>query len=216
MDLESLRKETAKGLCANPEQYAGLIEHMRKISKDPDTINAQMLAEDFEAQNIRLRVNPHFSNAGLIENMCDGGIYYYLKSWSIIHNSTTTPFITSDNPICSIEYPDSDNPTIMHTNMYVPLTPRLAILIHIPCMPDPALNESIIWDLFPKTEGIEKLNSTIIKFADNLVIANIEADWIKSMVDKFKDHQEHFCEQVVMTGTDEGGNYQIIQKRFNV
>ena len=133
-----------------------------------------------------------------------------------VNGLTSKPFITSDNPVCSIEYPDSDNQNLIHTKMYVPLTPKLAVLIHIPCIPDPSFNESILFELFQEEKSVEKLNSTIVKFADNFVIANIEADWINTMVDEFKDHEEHFSEQVVAQESDECGDYNMIQKRFCV
>ena len=52
-DVETLRKKTAKGLRDNPEQYASLLEYMRKISQNPDRINAQTLAEDLESSSIK-------------------------------------------------------------------------------------------------------------------------------------------------------------------
>ena len=145
--------------------------------------------------------------------MCFGGIVYYEKPWSIIHNSTLKPFITSDNPVCSMEYHSDNSPNAVDTNIYVPLTPELSIFIHATI---PSFVGSIVEEISATDQGVEKLNSTIVKFADNLVISNIEADWIRNMVEAFKDHEEHHSEHVIEQGADEVGVYNLMQKRFGV
>ena len=102
-----------------------------------------------------------------------------------------------------------------HTNIYVPLTPRLAILIHITTLVNLPL-KSIFSQLQATEESVEKLNSYVVKFADKYIIANAKEDWIKDLVKKFQNDQEHYKEEIVKKEFDEGGNYEIRQIKFSV
>jgi hypothetical protein len=206
---EKRRVFLAEDLRNNPDKYAESIENFKTVSKTSDAISLETLIEWLEHPRIRLKIDMHSSNIALIEGMLEAGLYYYRMPWTVVHNVTDKPFITSDNPACMIEMPN------LPEAVYMPLTPKLAILIHI--APLNLSLPSIFKEGFLEVEeDVDRFNSLVVKFADQYVIANENSEWIKEIVKKHQNHREFYSEQCVAQGFDQNGKYEIIRKRFGI
>lgn len=109
--------------------------------------------------------------------------------WLKLINKTDIPFITSDNPACGWFM---GNAGIAQT--YVPLTPRIAVLIHpqfgIEVNQELHIEDGIVeLDL----DKVKEFNQLICRNAENIVISNIKSNEIRDCV---KENQNWECTNV--------------------
>ncbi len=200
-DLESLRPYMAEWVKRTSEQHEDLEE----------------LINGLLDSNIKLSVDQDLGHAFAIQNVVKVGLAYTISDWCILRNDTLIPFITSDNPGILINLPSH-----LPSPIYVPLTPKHAILIFVnPKNPDihsllellekkdigvSELNENLT--KFSKNRSIQNLKATditvemvnheIVKFAEDKIIANVEAEWIKKMVKEYKNWEvQSLCKKVL-------------------
>lgn len=189
-DLEKMRPLLHKWMKNNSELHKDIID------------SADLLLNP----NVGISVDQNLGHAFAIKNMPIMGFIFAISDWSLLTNNTSKPFITSDNPAILINQLSDRCPTT-----YIPLTPRHAALIHVnpenPHIGDllkflegknttgSQLSEKMaefskkrsVKRYESTDESVEKLNCEIVKYSENMVIANIESDWIKEMVKNIED-----------------------------
>ncbi|MBY0463124.1 MAG: DUF4238 domain-containing protein, partial [Alphaproteobacteria bacterium] len=189
-DLENLRPFWAEWVKSTLEQH-----------EDPEKLIDGLLDP-----RIKILIKKELGHALAIQNIVCVGYALVISDWSILENNTSKPFITSDNPAILIDFvPHHPYPT------YIPLTPRHAILIHVNPK-NPHINDlsdllerrdiitdelsekmtefskdRVIQNFTARKKAVEMLNCGIVKAAEDKIIANIEAEWIKEMVKEYKD-----------------------------
>jgi len=111
---------------------------------------------------------------------------FFYSPIAILHNNTDSLFLTSDNPL-SLWY--KENP--LSPYLYLPLTPRLAILVS----PFKKIYLTDFYDhskdqfIDTKLESIHFLNQLTVKHAEEIVISSQCSDSILELVKEFKDWQ---------------------------
>ena len=120
--------------------------------------------------------------------------------WIIFKNETPVQFLTSDNPVC-LQYWNANG-----CDMYCPITPRLAIIIHPLRDTEPREGDSV-GSLKP--EGVEMLNRLMVQSAEDKVIFNEHPN-----IDDFvKEYQDWRVELQTLKIPVEKGKLIIQQQR---
>lgn len=165
----------------NPEIFSDFLKKNPQFDKGKDA-ERKMLIESLSSDDIRLTVEESFPHALAIQNVALLSFALYCQPWSIINNVSSKPFLTSDYPTPFIYYPN--RPHMGDT--YIPLTPRQAILIPTSVRSAAVQNKPFL-EMYTADEiAVENLNTIIVKWAEDQIIANLEADWIKEMVRKYQ------------------------------
>ncbi len=120
--------------------------------------------------------------------------------WIVFKNETLVQFLTSDNPVC-LQYWNASR-----CDLYCPLTPQLAIVIHPLRDAEPRENDSI-GSLKP--EGVEMLNRLMVQSAEDKVIFN-EHPKVEDLV---REYQDWRVELQAFNIPVEKGNLMIHQQR---
>lgn len=215
-DLEKMRPLLHKWVKNNPEQHE----------------DADLLLNP----NIGFSVDQSLGHAFAIKNMPKMGLIFAISDWSILTNNTSKPFITSDNPAILIDsLSDIGCPTT-----YIPLTPRHAALIHVnpknPHIEDlleflkgknitgsqfsekmtEFSRKRFIENYEATDENVEKLNCEIVKHAENMIIANTEADWIKEIVKKYRNWKAETLIETVSRNPNGDEIYRIDERAVDM
>jgi hypothetical protein len=146
---------------------------VRKI-KDP------MLRKRIQCAGVRAEVDPNFSKGMSFRGAIGVGEKYGNFPWSILYNETSTPFITSDNPLCIIPLA----PTVC--KFYMPLTPRLGLIIDTPIIDNPKLEDHFL-DI--NEDGVQHYNDMLAKNAESMVIFNVPHKRVAHIVEKNRNWQ---------------------------
>lgn len=164
---------------------------MAKSVNDPDLAPEikELYKEHIEKKNIEITVDPEYAHAKGISTLVGITHKLYCSKWIILFNNTKTPFITSDNP--AILYYRNRSSQIANT--FVPLTPKLGVLISPnPSTEVPTLEELKNYqhdeDQFAeiKEEFVQKFNDIIVKSAENIVIHSDAENWVETLVSNNK------------------------------
>lgn len=148
----------------------------------------------------RVGVNPNYQKAMAIQSLIGVQKVFTQSSWIVVKNETQGSFITSDNPVC-LQYHNSGL-----ADIYCPLTPELAIVIH-PLRKDEPREDDYIMSIKP--EGVEKMNKLVVQSAEDKVIFN-ECSNVEELV---KEYQDWRVEQKVLKIPVEKGKLIIHQQR---
>ncbi len=145
--------------------------------------------EHKEKNNIIVDVDPEYAHAKAISTLVGITHKLYCSDWYVLLNNTKTPFLTSDNP--TVLYYQNSTSNIAST--YVPLTPKLGVIISpTPSSDVPTLEELKTFqhenDRFAeiREEFVQVLNELIVKSAENIVIHSEATDWVEELVSNNK------------------------------
>lgn len=125
---------------------------------------------NLSVDDIKSKVDPKFSQAQGFLNLTSTFKDLFRSPWNVIENRTEIPFLTSDNPACHWFINSFQIPII-----YVPLTPKLSILIR----QAEDRKKSEPYDQTKDSSGlakvvfVEEMNSLVIRAANKLVISNL-------------------------------------------
>jgi len=164
IDLVDRRRVAAKYV---KEQMDGCEDNIRLI-------------EDLLSPEVVLGIKPECPHALAIKNLVLSGICYFTLPWAIVNNTSSYPFLTSDNPATLIYYPGRN----YAETLFLPLTPKLAISIF---SDDSGYGSQQLLKVSADAESVEKTNIELIKSAENIIISNVQADWISSLIEKHKN-----------------------------
>lgn len=115
----------------------------------------------------------------------------YDKRWILLFNSSDVDFITSDTPAIHFTQ-DTHEHLLYHAQIYLPLTPKHAILI------DPVRSSTIEYK--EVTQGdVKKYNKQMIKFASDLVIASSKDPdpKISKLVEKYRSYKPAIVTEII-------------------
>jgi len=185
-----------------------LAENVRENIEDHE--NGIDLINGLLSPDIKIVFDRDYVHAFAIKNLVHVGTTYHNLPWIIIKNNSSKPFITSDNPAILIYYPDKWYP-----DTYVPLTPTLSILI-----PGDPYHKFIGKNLPSKitiagVESVEIFNCEIVKFAEDKIISSLKDDWIRDMVQKYRNWRVESV-SVKISESDKECLYQLSQKAVEV
>lgn len=149
--------------------------HLKDKGQIPDP--TQTLGRDWEEanQNIVVTIDPHRSIHAM-PPLIDG-FEQLLRAvgFEILQNNTNVPFITSDNPVCYFD--PTANETLMQP--YTVDRRRMQVELFFPITPQYLLwGHSALKGRLPhyrdlaETDFVERVNRTIVRFADRFVFAN--------------------------------------------
>lgn len=124
-----------------------------------------------------VEINTAFPKALGIKSLVSVQKVLATSPWIVFKNETSTEFVTSDNPVC-LQY---WNPN--RCDLYCPLTPHLAIVIHPIRDTEPRESDGI-GSLKP--EGVEMLNRLMVQSAEDKVIFN-KHEGIESFVQEYQN-----------------------------
>jgi hypothetical protein len=142
-------------------------------SKHKDTIN-----EIRSHGGIKVDVNPDYPKAMGIRTLLNIQERLQGFPWLIMTNETGIPYITSDNPVC-LRYPQNS----AFCDFYVPVTPKIAIMIHPIRNHEPEVIDSLT---SVKPEGVNEFNRLVVKCAEDVVIFN-EDFGVEELIKEFRD-----------------------------
>jgi hypothetical protein len=189
--------------------FMSTLEKNKELSVEIKTL----LKKEFQDNKIGIEVDREFAHAqGMMTLM---GILhrFYCSHWLVLINDSSTPFITSDNP--AVLYYKDNNPQIGQT--YIPLKPNMAILI----TPDLSIERPSDEDVkrydnsqdrfcIIKPSYVEEFNKQIIKSAEKIVIHQCKEDWLKELVQKYRNWR---MEAIISHLPTEKGVFTILRQR---
>lgn len=124
-----------------------------------------------------VNVNPDYQNAMGIQNLIKIHQILTRSPWIVFRNETSIPLLTSDNPVC-LQYHKTG-----FADFYLPLSPKLAIVIHPTKEINP--NDTDFIASF-KPEGVDKMNQLMIQSAEDKIIFN-DMQNIEKLVKKYQN-----------------------------
>jgi len=126
-----------------------------------------------------LHIPRHIYERGLIPRIAWDVPLWLSSSWVVLRNLTNTLFVTSDNPVCLA----SDNPMCVidagipdPISIYMPLTPKVAILIEM------ERGSSDIQEETVAEERVKQLNTCMVDSAYKYVISSTNEEQIQGLV----------------------------------
>jgi hypothetical protein len=152
-----------------------------------ESTRAQLL-EKFKAGDIKPDVDQEYASARGIEALSGLADRLYCSPWMVSENHTDIPFLTSDNPAVIYRHTES----LMETQVYVPLSPKLALLIAPGSNKPPPTKKDVAEYTNPddrfgivKRDAVKRFNVCVVKGAEKLVLhASVEA-WIEGLASKY-------------------------------
>lgn len=136
-------------------------------------------------------VDQKYPHALAIKALCDMQWTFFKSHWIVMFNDTDNLFVTSDFPVCYHYMKPED--TI--ATRYVPITPRISILI-VPSIEEEDRHMPEKIDKWPQTittlntikpQHIPTFNRLVVKSAERLVISSQHTEWLPKIVKKFGD-----------------------------
>ncbi len=143
-----------------------------------------------EQKKLSVDIDRQFPHAIAISSLLQSSARHFYGNWLILINGSERPFVTSDNP--AVPYFHTKDPS--RADIYVPVAPDIAILIHAEIDDNPIefplrQGASLGLETFavPKLEYIEVFNDLIIKDAEKRVFSNMAESWLEEKVREFRN-----------------------------
>lgn len=158
-----------------------------------------------EAGGLKIDVDKMFAHAMGIEILTDLATNLCRFPWLILRNETDIPFITSDNP--AVMYFHDDN--VQFGETFVPVTPRLAILIS-PTVGKTGVDLDEVMkagnpdDRFGliKPQYVKEFNKLIIKCAEKTVLHSCRAECLERLVNKYRNWRMETLTNTLLTPSE--------------
>ena len=144
---------------------------------NPDTKYREIIETIRKHGGTKVLIKEAFPKALGINALIGAQKVFSTSPWIVFKNETPVQFLTSDNPVC-LQYWNASR-----CDLYCPLTPRLAIVIHPLRDIEPCEGDSF-GSLKP--EGVEMLNRLIVQSAEDKVIFN-EHPCVEDLVKEYQD-----------------------------
>jgi len=125
----------------------------------------------------KIEINSHYPKAMGIKSLVNTHKILTESPWIIFKNETSIPLLTSDNPVC-LKYHNTG-----FADFYLPLTPKLAIVIHPTKEVNP--NDTDFIASF-KPEGVDQMNRLMIQSAEDKIIFNKYPN-IEKIINKYQN-----------------------------
>lgn len=210
-------KRIMQKILAGPVKAAADMIAPQTIEKLDDMSESQKetLKNVIAKEGLQVEVDRQFSHAMGISTLIKNTNRFFCSPWLIMYNDSPTPFVTCDNP-ATFYFPEGQ-PDIGQT--YLPLTPRLAILI----APDPnvrQIDENYIDnykhedDRFSKIkpEKVSTFNTAITRNAERIVLHNASEEWVETLV---KDNENWILDGLVdYIPTGNGSTFVLARTRL--
>ncbi len=171
-----------------------------KELSNPDTKYREVIETIRKHGGTKVVIKEAFPKAIGINALIGVQKVFATSPWIVFKNETPAQFLTSDNPVCLQYWNDS------RCDLYCPLTPSLAIVIHPLRDTEPREADSL-GSLKP--EGVEMLNRLIVQSAEDKIIFN-EHPCVEDIV---KEYQDWRVELQTLNIPVERGNLMIHQQR---
>jgi len=172
------------------ETQAAMMDAKGLFSPPPAELGGTTLTELLRDGSAKVTIDPKYPQAIGIDSVLKFVTLFGNFTWEILHNdSSSSPFFTSDFP-AAIE--KTDDPRIL--NRIVPLAPNLALRIK----PNPMLDRDRLdysfanFDYRKRGVGYEelaKLNTLIVRCAEDAVFYRDDHPWIRTFVEKNRHHR---------------------------
>jgi len=146
-----------------------------------------------EKGGLRPIIDPKYVHYMSVSAILDIAWNFYKSPWMILHNETSSPFLTNDSPV-AFYYP-KQNTQIPYR--YVPISPNFAILIK-PSLDIKDKKHPIDLEYLPDTETdirsikerfVKILNALTVQGAERWVVSAYDKLWIMKLMKKYKDFQ---------------------------
>jgi hypothetical protein len=151
-----------------------------------------LLAEGIEAMDrgeLKVSVDPDEIRAFAAAHAMKYAWQLYNADWQVFENKTATDFVTSDNPA---SYGDSKWGQRDHFQI-LPITPKLCLMCDLTKKPElrdtapdftkPSQGKIEIVDV--PLETVERINTTIAKSAESLLLSSGETQYVKDLAAKY-------------------------------
>jgi len=153
-----------------------------------DEETRKIIGHLIEQNKLGVEIDKQFPHAFGISSLIKSSARYFYGKWLILINGSDTPFVTSDNPAVPYYYTNDHS----RADIYVPVAPDIAILIHAEIGDRPIefpirQGTSLGLETFaaPKQKYIEVFNDLIIKAAEKRVFLNSVEPWVAEKVREF-------------------------------
>lgn len=167
------------------ETQAAMMDAKGLFSPPPAELGGTTLTELLRDGSVKVTIDPKYPQAIGIDSVLKFVTLFGNFTWEILHNdSSSSPFFTSDFP-AAIE--KTDDPRVL--NRIVPLAPNLALRIK----PNPILDRDRLDYSFTNFscrkrsvdyEELEKLNTLIVRCAEDAVFYRDDYPWVRPFVEK--------------------------------
>jgi hypothetical protein len=203
--LAYLRACTPTAVRLGAGGLSDIIQHLydtleEKELSNPDTKYREVIETIREHGGTKVLIKEAFPKAMGINALIGAQKVFATSPWIVFKNETPVQFLTSDNPVC-LQYWNASR-----CDLYCPLTPLLAIVIHPLRDTEPREGDSL-GSLKP--EGVEMLNRLMVQSAEDKVIFN-EHLGVEDLVKKYQDWR---VELQTLNIPVERGNLMIHQER---
>ena len=191
------------------ETVAKALDENNKLPKPPDSIKFKNLTEMLNAGAIKLNVDTKYTQAVAISAINDLLLSFSNSSWEFLINTfNDSLFLTSDHPV-ALEQTNS-----IASIKIIPLSPRLAVRI-IPTINDQQeldfINTRYIFKK-PSRKEISKINTLIIRSAEDMIFYQTPYSWIEQLVAKNRYYRlETFTQEVKA----QSGNYLMFGHKLS-
>lgn len=154
-----------------------------KELSNPDTKYREVIETIRKHGGTKVVIKEAFPKAIGINALIGVQKVFATSPWIVFKNETPVQFLTSDNPVC-LQYWNASR-----CDLYCPLTPRVAIVIHPLRDIEPREGDSV-GSLKP--EGVEMLNQLMVQSAEDKVIFN-EHVGVEDLVREYQDWRVELC-----------------------
>ncbi|MDZ4777167.1 MAG: DUF4238 domain-containing protein [Alphaproteobacteria bacterium] len=167
----------------------GYLRFQERMHEKYGKVDAELSAgvQALEAGQIKLKTDPDYIKAASTTRLMETALAIYDQEWIVLQNTSVLDFLTSDSPFAFVEEPSASVPTIR----FLPLTPKLGLLVTFMQMGDESLNPETIAKKIgepPKgglrfgrcdEQAVRRLNTQIVRCADDLVITATHSNAIE-------------------------------------
>jgi hypothetical protein len=181
--LKNIIEVTAKVLDANDQ-----------LPKPPDLLKFNSVTEMLDSGMIKLNLDEKYTQAIGITAIRDLVLVFGNSSWEFLVNTfNDSLFLTSDHPIAL------DDSNLTQTVKIIPLSPRIAVRITPSKSNYNEFNFKNFRYIFkkPSRKEISKINTLIIRSAEDMVFYQFQHSWVDKLVAKNRRYRiEAFTEEI--------------------
>lgn len=174
-----------------PQTDSFLRDALYNPTEDQPPLNDEdrdRLKEQLAAGEIKPNVDQEYASARGIEALGDLADRLYCSPWMVGINETDVPFLTCDNP--GVVYRHTGH--LHDSQVYVPLSPKLALLIAPGLNKPPPTKREVGEYTNPddqfglvKRDAVKRFNVCVIKAAEKIVLHASVEPWIEGLVSKY-------------------------------
>jgi len=180
---------------------------------DIDQKTKDRLKSRIESGAVKPKVkDDKYTHALATQSMVPSANRFYCSQWKFLYNTTSEPFITSDNPVCLLNFQKEKNFVL-----YLPLSPRVALAFK----PNNTIENFTveIMDSWkhdddetgnPTVSFVSLVNELLVRSAEKTVFHSKEENWITELVEGNSNWRVELTEVPVLIG----GKHVLVEKQI--